>query len=527
MEIKERAKNLVGVRMVKAKETMGTEQGTRPVSQQIIDPFSEAYSTDYLIEPPYNPDVLVQLPEYSNVLQPLIDAYKTNITGFGYSFGYLVDMDSEEVEAEIITRAKKEWQALEFFYDYCNYDKTFTEITKLMIMDRETIGWGALEIIPKGNGKPGGVEYLPAHTLRLSRLDSQPQRIPIDTIDVDGGKVTVTYVKKFRRFCQLFEGEKVWFKEFGDPRKLDKITGQFEYQLEKGATVPIDRQATSVMYFPLSVSYSPYGIPRWMGAFLSIIGSRKSEELNYYYFVQGKHVPMAILVNNGSLTESSITKLEEYSTNIKGVENAHGFLIIEADSGEEEEFEDKLGKAPISIKLQPLTQALQHDGLFQEYDKNNRDKVRAHMKLPPIYTGESKDYTRATADTARSIAEEQIFNPERQEIAEKFNKLINPALDIRYASLYFKGPDLSNKLTLSQALNPYIKAGALTPNMLIKQVSDLLGVDFEQIKEDWANKPLALAIAEVSKGTKVPPAKQTEGTPTVVDDSAGGKVNAQ
>lgn len=515
-------KHNVGVRVVKSDSPTGNS--VRAVSEKIEDPFAGVYAEDELIVPPYDPEVLIKMPEYSNVLRPLLDAYKTNISGFGYSFNYLVDIDSEEIEEAIVERAKKEWQALEFFYQYCNYDKTFIEITKLMIGDRETLGWGVLEVILKGDGKPGGLEHIPAHTIRLSRLDPVPQAVPVAAIDVNGKRVRVTYMRKFRRFCQMVEGRKVWFKEFGDPRELHKETGLFDYQIKE--PIPFEKRATSIMYFPLPVSYSPYGIPRWIGALLSTVGSRKSEELNYYYFIQGKHVPMAVLVNNGSLTESSISELEDYSKSIKGVENSHGFLIIEADSGEEEEFEDSIRKAPVNIKLQPLTQAIQHDGLFQEYDKNNRDKVRSHMRLPPIYTGESRDYTRATADTARSIAEEQIFNPERLELAEKFNKLINTALDIRYVSLYFKGPDLSNKLTLSQALSPYIKAGALTPNMLIKQVSDLLGIEFEQINEEWANKPLALSIAEVSKGVEVPEAKPKQAKPTVVDDSAEKKVSA-
>ena len=42
--------------------------------------------------------------------------------------------------------------------------------------------------------------------------------------------------------------------------------------------------------------------------------------------------------------------------------------------------------------------------------KNNRDKIRSAFRLHPIYTGESQDYTRATADTARQVTEEQVFH---------------------------------------------------------------------------------------------------------------------
>jgi PBSX family phage portal protein len=514
--------NKIGVRVIKEDKT-----ATRPKSKQLADPFDEMYITEgggnWVLEPPYNPIILAQLPEVSNVLTPLIDSYVTNITGFGYSFRYLIDMESEEIQDDIKNRAKQEWLALEFFYNNCNFDKTFTKITKLMVQDRETIGWGAIEVIPRGNGKPGSLEYIPAHSIRLTQMHPDPQRIPVIAIDVGGRQVNVIHMKRFRKFCQIRGGQTVWFKEFGDPRKLHCDTGDFE---APGKPVPYDKEATSIMYFPIEVSHSAYGVPRWIGNLLSIRGSRKSEELNYYYFTKGKHVPMAILVKNGSLTESSVSQLQDYSNQLEGVENAHGFLVLEADAGTREEddvFEGE-GKGIVDIKLQPLTQVIQHDALFQDYDKNNRDKVRASMKLPPIYTGESRDYTRATADTARAIAEEQIFNPERLELAHKFNQLLNNHLGIRYINMYFKGPDLSNKKELSQALLPYIKAGALTPNMLVGAVSELLGIDFEQIEEDWGNKPLALTVAELNKSVTIKPAKPGTKKPTVVDSTAEKEV---
>ncbi len=504
------AANQLGVRIIKGESPRGAEGGSKQ-----LDPFKESYVSNELLEPPYNPSHLAKLPEMSNVLQPLIDAYVTNITGFGYSFKYLVDIDSKEIQKEIIARAKQEWLALEFFYNNCNFDKTYTKITKMMVQDRETIGWGTIEVIPKGNGDPGGLEYMPAHTVRLTKLSTTSVRIPVISISFDGKKVQVTHIKRFRKFCQERDGLRRWFKEFGDPRVMDAETGK--YQDEVRELIPFEKQANSVMYFPIHVAYSPYGVPRWMGTLISILGSRKSEELNFHYFNKGKHIPMAILVKNGSLTESSVDLLESYSEKLQGVENAHGFLVIEADAGsEEDEAFASESKPPVDIKLQPLTQILQHDALFQEYDKNNRDKVRAQMKLPPIYTGESRDYTRATADTARAIAEEQIFNPERLELAHKFNQLINHKLDIRYINMYFKGPDLSNKKELAQALLPYIKAGALTPNMLVGAVSELLRVDFEQIQEDWGDKPLQLSLAEIGKGVEVQPAKTK---PTVTDNN--------
>jgi PBSX family phage portal protein len=519
----------VSVRFIKA------DTSVRPVGTpvQMPDPQEELQESEGIIDPPYDPNIFLKMPEQNNILTPLIDAYVTNIPGFGYSFRYTIDMESQEIDEAMKTRAKEEWVQLQMFYDNCHYDKTFTNLTKAVIRDRETIGWGTLEVIPRGDGRPGTFEWVPAQTVRITKLHPDVQMIPIMAIGLDGKEIRITYAKRFRRFVQVKDNNKVWFKEFGDPRRMSAKTGKYEFedQISDGKVtkikteIPPDEEATSIMYFPIETSYTPYGIPRWLGNVLSVTGSRKSEELNYNYFSKGKHVPMAIIVKNGSLTNSSIGQLEAYSKQIEGVDNAHGYLVIEAEG-----FDDGDGfgenQAPVDIKLQPLTQVIQHDALFQEYDKACRDKTRAAFRLPPIYTGESKDYTRATADTARAIAEEQIFNPEREELAHKFNRLINAAYDIRYCKMYFKGPNLSNKLELAQAVNVYAKAGALTPNMLIGAVSELLGEEFEYIQEDWGNVPVALAIEMIRANTLKVEGKGTkEQDPSFVEDPKEGDVD--
>jgi len=244
-------------------------------------------------------------------------------------------------------------------------------------------------------------------------------------------------------------------------------------------------------------------MPRWIGNILGVTGSRKSEELNFSYFTKGKHTPMAILVNNGLLTQSSVDNITKYAKSVEGIENAYGWLILEAtglDEDDDIELEDSKA-AKTSIKLQSLTDTLQQDALFQDYDEKSRTKIRAAFRLPPIYTGESKDYTRATADTARGIAEEQVFNPERIKLANRLNRLINSTLDITHAALKFRGPNLTNKIELAGAIDIYRKAGALTPNMLVQLVSELLGQDFEPFDQTWGNLPVDLTIEKMRMGS--------------------------
>lgn len=59
------------------------------------DEFHGLYEDGAVLEPLYNPEALTRLSESSDILQQCIDAYKTNIVGFGVDFKYDVDADKE------------------------------------------------------------------------------------------------------------------------------------------------------------------------------------------------------------------------------------------------------------------------------------------------------------------------------------------------------------------------------------------------------------------------------------------------
>ncbi len=51
--------------------------------------------------PPYDPEVLSSLQEHSNSLRPNVDAYKTNIDGFGYRLEPVIDPDDPDSAEKI------------------------------------------------------------------------------------------------------------------------------------------------------------------------------------------------------------------------------------------------------------------------------------------------------------------------------------------------------------------------------------------------------------------------------------------
>lgn len=450
------------------------------------DEFQGLYEDGAILEPLYNPERLTRLPESSDILQQCIDAYKTNIVGFGVDFEYDIDVDKE---GEATKKAVDiEWSRYENFFKFCNLDESFTEIMKKVVDDRERIGWGVLEVVESMDGIPAGLEHIPAHKIRLCKREKKPFTVKTLVPNDNGELIEATVMKRFRKYIQIVDSQKVYFKEFGDPRVLNCRTGEY-----KDDTPPEDI-ATSVMFFNIYCPYTPYGLPRYIGQLLNIQGNRKAEELNYTYFMDGRHMPMAIVVENGKLTDASVESIK----NSKGDKARHRYMILEAEGVEKDiSIGDDEEKSKVSIRFEKLAEMLEKDGLFQEYCKNNRDKIRSAFRLHPIYTGESQDYTRATADTARQVTEEQVFQPEREDIAFIFNNSLKRCLGINQVSMKFIAPTISDKGEIATAITPYVQAGAATPNMLIDALGDLLGKSFEPFEGEWADKPLVLLMKEM------------------------------
>src|SRR5690606_9647023 len=192
-------------------------------------------------------------------------------------------------------------------------------------------------------------------------------------------------------------------KSFGDPRVVSRRTGQvFDSAEALGVADASDGTATELLHFAIHSPRSPYGVPRWVGTLLSVLGSRQMEEVNFLYFENKSVPPLALLVSGGRLSEASVPRIERFiEENLKGKANFHKVLILEAEGGQ--------GANRAKIELRPLTETQQLDALFQGYDERNIDKVGGAFRLPRLLRGESKDFNRATAESALRFAEDQVF----------------------------------------------------------------------------------------------------------------------
>ncbi len=469
----------VNVRIIKSNDFGKTPTVFYPVeksdkSEQIST--ENAINAAEWISHPVDMRGLKELVDDSTILPQCIRAYKSNIAGFGISVHYIDDYEEETPEM------KAEWDLAEKIIELLNMDCMTKEVFENVIRDRETYGISYCEVIRDMKGNVSQLEFI----IDTPSIDMTYPLEPYVDITYYYKGEAITRKRKFRKFRQNVAGKTVYFKEFGDPRIMDKRTGK--YLGETDDNIEIDNQANEIIEF--RIGSLPYGEVRWIGQVLTVDGNRRAEVLNNAYFRKGRHTPLMILIKGGTLSDEAYDKLQTYMDSIEGENGQHSFLLLETDTNETTAAFTEQKQPDVEIK--DLASILQKDELFQEYQENGRKKVQSSFLLPDLYVGYTTDFNRATAQTAMEVTEKQVFQPERTSLAWIVNKKLLNAYCFRYVKVQFDDPDITNPDDIQKILNVTERAGGLTPNMAKEYTYEVLGKGgCEDYPGDWGDTPLA------------------------------------
>lgn len=465
----------VGVKVIKARN------GAVPVKKADTSTQIEAqdaFNSGEWISPPVNQEVLAKMVSESSILPQCIRAYKNNIAGFGIGVRYNVDEEETEEMAAEFTR-------MEEIIELLTIEQDTKEIFEDLIEARETYGIAYLEVIRNLAGEVVQVEFI-KHTTTVRMTEPLDPYIPY-TYYHHG--LQITRRKKYKKYRQQIGGKTVYYKEFGDPRVMDRKTGKYTED-----AIPIERRANEIMEF--AIGTKPYGEIRWIGQVLGVDGSRRAESLNNNYFINGRHTPLMIVIKGGTLTDESYDKLTNYMNDIKGENGQHAFIVLEAENTEQRTDFDDGDKPEIDIK--DIASILQKDELFQAYLDNNRRRVQSAFLLPDLYVGYTTDFNRATALTAKEVTEEQVFQPERISLAWAINNRLLNGYQFKYAEAYFLCPDNTNQDDVNKLLTVCNNAGGLTPNKAKELIYATRGETAEPYDGEWGDIPLAVLKTQAS-----------------------------
>ena len=403
----------------------------------------EAFNAGDWIMPPNDMIGLRTLVKHSTILPQCIRAYKNNIAGFGIGVRYIEDAEETPEMAEEFARAEE-------IIELLNIEQDTKEVFEDIVEARETYGIAYLEVVRDLAGEVVQIDFIKDTP---SVRKTKPLEPYIPTVYYHHGQ-QVERKKRYCKYKQEIGGKVVYFKEFGDPRIMDRRDGKY---LAAGETLELDYQANEIMEF--AIGTEPYGEVRWIGQVLGVDGSRKAESLNNNYFENGRHTPLMIMIKGGTLTDESFEKLQQYMNDIKGAAGQHAFIILETESSD--------GRVD-----------------FDQTDK------------PEIEVKDLANFNRATAQTAQEVTEEQVFQPERKSLAWAINNRLLNGYQFRYVEAYFLEPDISNPDDLYKILTVCNNAGGLTPNMAKRRIYEAFGETAEDYPDNpdeaaWGDIPLA------------------------------------
>jgi len=489
------------------------------------DPIHSLSIKGLAIESPFDMLTLAMTPEHNAEMNQCIEAMETNIDGFGHRFVPRVRTTdpSNPVPDKLKKAVHKEKVRLVNFFAYATGEDSFTAFRKKIRRDMETTGNAYFEVVRNAAGRIQQFIHLPSYQMRLGRLDPEMQLIDRPVLELqEDNSVKVVKIKEWKRFRKYVQSKSVhlrnlstlqgfktrWYKALGDDRTYNNETGKEVKRKADISKMKVSEKANELVHLKIYSARTPYGLPRYIGNLLGIYGDRAAEEINYITFRNNNIPSMVVAVSNGQLTEGTIDRIESFvESQIQGSDNYSKFLILEAETTLEGE-----DGGQVKMDIKPLVKEQHKDALFQEYSNNNRDQIRRSFRLPPIFVGRSDDYTRATAESSRKLADEQIFAPERDEFDELFNRIIFPYMDVIYHKFRSNSPNTTDNTQLVKILAGAEKTGGMTPEVARILLEDILSTEMPEFPEGFPkNIPFSLTLAEAMKNQGNPQAAVSKG----------------
>ena len=452
---------------------------------------------------PYNMGNLEKMVDDSTIIPQCIEAYKTNITGFGIGIKYKDEFNDDTGDESVEAAKEEEYKLAEFVLNTLCIEKDIPSFFADVIESKETFGIAYAEVIRNAKGLVVQLDFIE----EPNTFEKTYQLDPVQKVKVNVNGYEVERPKKFCKYRQQKNGKTIYYKEIGDSRTMNALTGDY---ISDEHTENKDKQiisANEIVEF--KIGNRAYGKPRYFGQVLGMTGSRKAEELNVRYFNNGRHTPAAICVNNGTLSEESYAQLQQYMNEIQGEKGQHSFLLLEMEENTDVAFADTNKSASIEIK--ELAGILQKDGLFKEYINNNRRSVQSSFRLPDLYVAYTTDFNRATARAAIEITESQVFIPERKALAWIINNKILNDYHFKYVEVEFKNPNVNNIDDLSKILGVAFQAGGITPNKAKDIIYSFMGEESEDFEEEWGEIPIPVQNIRNTSRTSDSEANPMEG----------------
>lgn len=486
------------------------------------EPFAQGTIAEGLIVPPiWNPWTLYRLFEESDILQACIRAY-VDALARSYDFEYDGPKDDRQEKA-VLARERK----VRDFFRQVNEFQSWLGLMVQKELDYWVTGNSYVEVLEdRETHEPLLMYNIPPTFMRVTPLEEKSV-LTWATIRRDGNPRDMPIHRRFRKFARWLPTKKIeWFKQLGDPRVLDRTTGQYltkttgEYVLEKDlkSSDYSEVRANSVWWFRDVYGGQTYGIPRWVAAIADIRGLYLSRWVNFDTLDHGGIPPWLLLVY-GKLSPGTRKYLKEV---IKKWRDPSAF----SDPGVLEIEPNLLsfnssGGAKAGAEFVSMRDMRNEDSMFVKYAENCQTNVGAVFRLAGIHYGRP-DAQGGTNDAVIEFTEKNVFEPLRMANDEKYNvELLQAQFGIYDWRLKTKRPPLSGE-AFYKALGMAGRTGGPSLNELTRMCNEMFGTNWPE-REHWFYRDISAAEAVGMVRSGQVSYNNEDGTPVVHPPAQAGQ----
>lgn len=369
--------------------------------------------------------------------------------GRGYSINPTEELLASQalLDPEIKKKVDKEREIVKTFIRNANRDLGFKAVIKLVGLDRESVGFGALEVIRGRDMKVKRVAHIPAWRIR-------PLAGWRGFIETDGEEMT--YYQNW--------GDKVVVDDLSEPDGwrpydpfIDKHEPHWNFIDRKTGerTNNFNRSANEVIWFPkVHPSTVYFGLPDIIPAMGSVLGNIYIETYGLQFFENNAIPHYAIVVEGAKFSPEVLNLIQTYfRKQIKG--RSHSTLIIPVPNA---------GKQ-VKVRFEKLS-AEQKEASFQEYRKRNQQAIMTAHGVSPAIIGiaETANLGSGKGRAQTENYRDRIIEPNQEYYEEKLNDLFVKGLWVTNVVLKFDPYNIQDNIDLINVLTKHEQEGNLSVN---------------------------------------------------------------
>jgi PBSX family phage portal protein len=406
------------------------------------------------ISPPYPPARLAALQELNGTHAIAIGKKASREVGFGFD---IVSHDrADDPSEEERDRAEDFWHGRDTIWKIGPQGTVAgspTEVFELARRDWHGIGWAAIELIYGDDNTLQGLAHVPAVEVRVKKAETQ------NGLTVRG-----------HGYVQEDGGNDVYYGEAGDrvaddPTYVDRDSGETSDSIDG-----VDEVANELLFIPNPSPLTKYyGIPDWVAEIQTMVADQEARRFNREFFEYDAMPQYAVLVEGGTLTESSRADVRDLVKNLQQKEGRR-VAVLEAQDLADHGI-DTEGSPTITIE--PLSQQGDEDMSFVEYRKLNEHDVAKVHEVPPQLIGRLESSNRSNSKEAVRDFIKTVIQPAQERFAERLYRVIHQqVLDIQDWRLEFRTVGAENEQREAD-----IARTEIGPEWTINEARERLGLD--------------------------------------------------